>query len=366
MPLQIASPSPVPVARVLLESWTCENFWKSSGSLSGAIPCPLSSTRTVASSASCSTLILIGAAADENLAALVSRFVSTWTSRRLSAFTAGISSGMSTSIRCDRPLRTKIDCASSTTRAEVDRLRLDGQRTGFDAAHVEQVVREVAQPVGLLIDDLEELPRLLGIERPRAAERRRRGALDGRQRRLQLVRHHAQELAAQPLQVFHRLHAFGYVADYALNGDDLAVFVVDRGVVMLDPDRRAVPVVAAQDDRPRQHAGGCPHLVDERLVVRMHDLVVEIGVGKPLLALVAEERRHRGADVLVARRVEAEAVDAVGGVLRQQPEAFLALLQLFLDLPLVRDLHDLHEVSARAILVPHAQRRQDDGQVDDA
>ena len=79
-------------------------------------------------------------------------------------------------------------------------LRADRKGAGLDAGHVQEVVHQLPQTVCLLIDDLEQLAALLGGEGTLAPQRRRRRTLDGRERRLQFVGHHAHELCAEPLQ----------------------------------------------------------------------------------------------------------------------------------------------------------------------
>ena len=91
-------------------------------------------------------------------------------------------------------------------------LGLDGELARVDAPRVEQVGDEVVHAVRLLVDDAVERAKLRPVERARGAKQRRRHALDGDERRAQLVAHHGEELGAQALgllqrrEVLHRDH----------------------------------------------------------------------------------------------------------------------------------------------------------------
>ena len=87
------------------------------------------------------------------------------------------------------------------------RLGRDRQRPGLDAPRVEQVGDEAPHVVGLLVDDPHELPHLARVEARRGAQHRGRRALDGGQRRPQLVAHQAQELGPLPLELVDEQHA---------------------------------------------------------------------------------------------------------------------------------------------------------------
>ena len=76
-----------------------------------------------------------------------------------------------------------------------------GQNPRLDSGDIEQVVHQIAQPVRLLVDDLEQLPGLHVVQGALTSQRRRCRAFDGRQRRLQLVTHHAEKLAPEPLHL---------------------------------------------------------------------------------------------------------------------------------------------------------------------
>ena len=76
----------------------------------------------------------------------------------------------------------------------------------LDVRHVEQIAYQLAHPVGLRVDDPVELERLGGVQRGGGVQQGGDGAFDRGQRGAQLVAHHAQELGAQPLQLFQRRH----------------------------------------------------------------------------------------------------------------------------------------------------------------
>ena len=78
---------------------------------------------------------------------------------------------------------------------------LERQRAGVDASGVQQVAEQPVHAVGLLVDDAEELAGLGRLQHPRGAQRRGARALDGGQRRAQLVAHQAQELRPRALEV---------------------------------------------------------------------------------------------------------------------------------------------------------------------
>src|SRR5947209_7853245 len=79
----------------------------------------------------------------------------------------------------------------------------------------------IAQPVGLLVDDLEQLPAFAWIEGTPASEHSRCCPLDGCQGRAKLMAHNAQELASQPLKLLDRRD----VLDNGDSGRDAALRV---------------------------------------------------------------------------------------------------------------------------------------------
>ena len=95
---------------------------------------------------------------------------------------------------------------------------------------------------GLLVDDSEELVRLGGIQARIGAQCAGRGALDGGQRHTQLVAHHAEELSAQPFQLFQGRHVLYRGND----GHDFAFCRADRSRV---DDRGDSPSVREVDDQ---------------------------------------------------------------------------------------------------------------------
>ena len=91
-------------------------------------------------------------------------------------------------------------------------LRRDRQCARSDAPRIQQVADEAAHVIGLLVDDAEELQHFGRSEARRGGEHRGRRALDGGERRAQLVAHDRQELGPHPLellewrQILHRYH----------------------------------------------------------------------------------------------------------------------------------------------------------------
>ncbi len=134
----------------------------------------------------------------------------------------------------------------------------DRQRADLDAARIEEVADEAPHPVGLLVDDPEELVQLGRVERRRGGQHRGRRALDGGERRAQLVAHHAQELRAQAVQLLQR--------SKVLHGDHQrghrAVLAGDRRRV--DQHRDAPPAGRRQQDFLGAHRVGRLHHLGQR------------------------------------------------------------------------------------------------------
>ena len=112
----------------------------------------------------------------------------------------------------------------------------DRQRPRLDLRHIDEVVDQMAHMVGLLIDNPEELAGLGGVQRIGGAEHGCRRALDGAQRRPQLVAHHAEEIRELPLRLLQRC----YVLHGGHHGNRLAVVPVDRPGVDEGGDRPSV------------------------------------------------------------------------------------------------------------------------------
>ena len=113
------------------------------------------------------------------------------------------------------------------------------EHAGLDAGHVEEVVDQVAHPVGLLVDDAEELAGLGAIEGEHGAQGGGGGALDGGQGGPQFVADHAQELRPLPLQLLPRPHVLHHEDD----GGDVAIFRVDWRGAEENRETRAVILV---------------------------------------------------------------------------------------------------------------------------
>ena len=147
----------------------------------------------------------------------------------------------------------------------------DRERAGLDAPRVQQVADQAPHVVGLLVDDPEELQHLGRVERLRGVQHGGGRALDGGQRRPQLVAHHAQELGPQPLELLQRrqvLHRDHHRLDLAVRGRDRRD--VDQ--------RRDAPTVG---DREHDLLGA--HRLAVAQVLRQRELVQ--GDGRPASSL---------------------------------------------------------------------------------
>ena len=119
--------------------------------------------------------------------------------------------------------------------------RRNRERARVDAPRVEQVADEAAHMGGLLGDDAEELADLGRVELGRLLQPRVGRALDGEQRRAQLVAHQTQELSPHPLDLVERRQ----VLQGHHHRADLAAFCPDRRGVDERPD--AAPVRDRED-----------------------------------------------------------------------------------------------------------------------
>ena len=162
-------------------------------------------------------------------------------------------------------------------RAEIDRLGLETQLAGDDARDVEDVLDQHRLRLGVALDRLERLARLLGREVARAQHA---GPSDHRrQRRAQLVRQRGQEL------VLGAVGGLGLLARLPLALDHARVLVLDALLGLDvgggdDPADHGAGVVALGD--------GAPHVPAERAVA---------GAAQPTLRverLAARERRGPG------------------------------------------------------------------------
>ena len=132
---------------------------------------------------------------------MVSRLSTTWAMRRSSASTRGRASATS-SASCRRGSRARRRSAqSASSRGSRSGWRIDPQRPGLDARHVEQVGHQLGQPVGLLVDDAEELLARRRVQRHVGPQQRARVALDESEWRAQLVAHHGHEIRLQPIEL---------------------------------------------------------------------------------------------------------------------------------------------------------------------
>jgi hypothetical protein len=85
--------------------------------------------------------------------------------------------------------------------AHVARLRPEGERAPVDLGRQEDPLDNVLEPVGLRLDDPEQLPLELGIVPEIRAPERADSPVHGRERRTQLVRGSRDELAARALEL---------------------------------------------------------------------------------------------------------------------------------------------------------------------
>src|SRR4030095_3552880 len=102
MPRQIASPSPVPPPARTVRRPSCWNFLNRRPASSGAMPWPWSVTQIATGLPAPRAPTSTRPRSDENLIALESRFVTTWTMRSKSTRTSGVSGATSDSIAIAR------------------------------------------------------------------------------------------------------------------------------------------------------------------------------------------------------------------------------------------------------------------------
>ena len=142
------------------------------------------------------------------------------------------------------------------------RLGRDRERAGVQAPGVEQVGDQGEHAVRLLGDDAEELPRLGRGERARGVEHRAGRALDGGERRAQLVAHHAEELGALPVELVQRRQILQR-RHHRCHG---AVAGGDRGDVDQRPD--AAPVGHRQHQLLVAHGLGETQRAADRTILK--------------------------------------------------------------------------------------------------
>ena len=126
-------------------------------------------------------------------------------------------------------------------------LRRDRERARVDAPGVQQVADQSAHVAHLLGDDAEELTHLGPVELGRLLQQHVRRALDGNQRRAQLVAHQAQELGTHPFDLVERrqvLHGHHQRADGVAFGTDRRG--VDQHPDAASAGHRQLDLLAAQ------------------------------------------------------------------------------------------------------------------------
>ena len=92
---------------------------------------------------------------------------------------------------------------------ERDRAHDQLHRTGLEAAHVEQVADQVVEPVGAVVDRLEQLASRRRCEVHVALQQAAHRRLDRRERRAQIVRHRREECGPQLVRLFEISRAGG-------------------------------------------------------------------------------------------------------------------------------------------------------------
>ena len=193
-PRATARPSPTPAPRRGLVSSRRWNGWKTCSRSSTGMPLPRSTTRSRTRPAAMPASTRTGQSLWPWAMALSTRLATTRSSSAGSAWTGGTSSARR------RPRHGRAGQAGERGGDDL----LEGRRpeqgrdgAGVDAGHVEEVVDEVGEPVGLVLDRLEELGGLLrgpgDVGLAEAVDRR----LDPGERGAQVVGDRLEQSAAQ-------------------------------------------------------------------------------------------------------------------------------------------------------------------------
>ena len=168
---------------------------------------------------------------------------------------------------------SKARAASLTSFATFGRTRCDGQFAGLDARDFEEVRCQLAQPVGLLVDDLEELQHFLGIGLGGRAQHGRGGTLNRGQRRAQAAAHHSQEFGSLALNLFQRRH----VLDGGDDGDNLAFLRADW--LGVDQNAHRLPIGMLDDQLLRSHGGAAAQGAGQRQLVEVELMPIRVAEG---------------------------------------------------------------------------------------
>ena len=153
-----------------------------------------------------------------------------------------------------RSTRAATSQISGATESVPASMRPTSSRTADEAAHV----------VGLLVDDPEELAHLRPVQVLRRLQQRGGRALDGGERRAQLVAHKPEELHAQPVELVERreiLHRDHHRLDRAVEGGNRrrverrgdAATVRDRELDLLHAHRLAGSKCERERDLAERH-----------------------------------------------------------------------------------------------------------------
>ena len=186
----------------------------------GANPGPRSATVTLTTSSSAAAETSIGVSAGVYLIALSKRLISTCSTRRGSSGTSGRSAGSRTSTRRG-PSRfsTRARALPMTSSSGLPVLaHVDA--AGLEPGHLQEVVHEAIQAIGLLLDRVRELAPGRGVERGFLLHQGAGGAGDGGQRRPEIVRDRAEERVAEPVRLGPEAGLLGLLDErHALDGE---------------------------------------------------------------------------------------------------------------------------------------------------
>ncbi len=199
----MASPRPVPVASG--RASTRANSSKMRSRSPSGTPGPWSATRTTTLGVSVGGDSVAGVAdtrisvpGGANFNAFSNRLPKTCSIISMSTSTVATSGAMSRRTRCARASGRSRRTAACARSGSVDRLATNVERAGPDPAELEDVGHEPFEAVGLVVDRVEELGAVRGIEvevgRPQGGRRR----LDRRERGAQVVGDRGEEPRSGP------------------------------------------------------------------------------------------------------------------------------------------------------------------------
>ena len=226
---------------------------KISSRCSGLTPGPWSATNTAtAPGGRGAAPMVIGVPFGACRIAFSSRFVSTREISVTSTSTGGRASGRSSRTGCRCSAGPRSPSTRSTSSGSERRGAAGLQHAGLDPAHVEQVLHQVGQPVGLLVDERRQALAGLRVEVDLGVGQRRRGRLDPRQRRPEVMGDGGDERLGEPCHLLGQPGPQDLLAQLgALDGQrDLVGEQAER--LALGPGRR----VGRQHQQPDRPPGG--------------------------------------------------------------------------------------------------------------